>query len=99
MTCQPEHGHDAKTAERAAEASVNGDQVCATLREHVRRRLPGGGRRLAIEISHDPATVVLTGFVASFYAKQILYQICRGCAPDFHVIDTTVVGDRPKKRA
>ena len=67
----------------------------ATLWEEVQRRLAAGARGLAIDVRHDSAMVELTGVVSSFYAKQVLYQVCRRCAPGFRVIDTTVVGSLP----
>jgi hypothetical protein len=68
------------------------------LREQVYRRLCGGARGLEIEVCHDSTTVTLAGVVSSFYAKQVLYQLCRCCTPGFRVIDKTVVGGLPPQQ-
>jgi hypothetical protein len=60
--------------------------------EQISRRLSGGARRLQIEVCHKSATVTLAGIVSSFYAKQVLYQLCGDCVPGFRVVDTTDVG-------
>jgi hypothetical protein len=70
----------------------------ATLWDQVCRRLSGGARALEIDVCQDAATVTLAGVVSSFYAKQLLYQICRRCTPGFRVIDSTVVGRLPPQR-
>jgi hypothetical protein len=75
------------------------DNLEATLREQIQRKLPGGARAIAIEMDRGAATIVVTGVVRSFYSKQVLYQICRRSAPDFQLIDATQVGDDRQKRA
>lgn len=66
-----------------------------TLPEEIRRRLLGSARHLKVDVDTDSSTVLLEGMVPSFYAKQLLYHLCRQSAPGFQVIDATVVGPRP----
>ena len=70
----------------------------ATLWEQISRRLSAGARSLEVDICRDSATVTLAGVVKSFYAKQVLYQICRRCIPGFRVIDSTVVEKLPRRQ-
>jgi hypothetical protein len=62
-----------------------------TLLKQIRVRVPGGARDLAVDVRIEPRTVMLTGSVVSFYAKQVLYHLCNQWAPGFRVIDATVV--------
>jgi hypothetical protein len=92
---------DSTHAPRFAEEPATGggpQTLRATLWEQICRRLSGGARQLEIEVCHDSATVVLAGVVNSFYAKQIIYQLCRRFTPGFRVIDSTVVGGVPPQQ-
>ena len=91
MDRQSEFNH----APRSAEVGRVEPDTAQALREQVSRRLAGGARAVKIEVCHDSRTVTLTGVVHSFYAKQVLYQLCRRCTPGFRVIDATVVGTLP----
>ncbi|HEX4145774.1 MAG TPA: hypothetical protein VHY91_19875 [Pirellulales bacterium] len=83
--------------EQSADADP-GHALRTTLREQVRRRLSGGARGLEIQVCHDSTTVVLAGVLSSFYAKQLVYELCRRFTPGFRVIDSTVVGRLPTPR-
>lgn len=62
------------------------------------RLVPGGGRHLTVDVRVEAGTVTLRGKVASFYAKQLLYHVCRKWAPGLRVIDATVVAQHGEAR-
>lgn len=95
---QPEFSHATRAAEEKSAPADQAHVLRTTLWEQVRRRLSGGARGLEIRVCHDSTTVVLAGVVSSFYAKQVLYQLCRRCTPGFRVIDSTVVGTLPTQQ-
>ncbi len=77
---QTESSNDTRAICHRTASAEQSHALRATLWEEAQRRLLGGARGLAINVCHDSAVVVLTGVVGSFYAKQVLYQVCRRCA-------------------
>jgi hypothetical protein len=71
-------------------------QSSSSLLHQIRRQVPGGVRKLAVEVRPESATVLLTGWIHSFYAKQLIYRVCEESLPGFRVLDATIVS-RPQK--
>ena len=71
-------------------------QSSASLLHQIRRHVPGGVRNLRVEVRPESTTVFLTGWIHSFYAKQLIYRVCEESLPGFRVLDATVVS-RPQE--
>jgi hypothetical protein len=80
---------------RVVESAADRGALACKLLDQIRSRLSGGARDLTVEVRHESTTVLVKGFVRSFYAKQLLYHLCRQAVPGYQITDTTTVGTPP----
>ncbi|MES1213657.1 MAG: hypothetical protein ABUL64_03645 [Singulisphaera sp.] len=56
-------------------------------------KMPTTGQRIDVEVDLEAGSLVLSGAVRTFHAKQVIHYSCQQLAPEFRVSDKLVVDE------